>query len=629
MSQPAVVALTLLMYCVCPLAVAAQSASSKPAVTFQWANPSSAVVTFTNNLADPMPFLLETGEVFESDFEFYQWFIYSGDEILMNLAPGESVQFELHLACAIRDGVHPSEIPDLAYSFSEDRDRHEIADVAKRIRDAWAALLSAGKLRTAEITEDMPKVLLQWAVWASTGTTRSDLEELVRSSIELDTEVDQIVAALASDIAVIGDTAGLPFEGWGDHPGPLAAGPVDVSQWAQVAFFAKAPGPKLKVTHIKFDHKDPDTDTSDGLNIRYRLKKDLKHRGKKRKGEWIRNVRSEPVLYVANKTVTIMVRFTAPRGTRTADIKARAENGRFRDVLTKTVNFDAQGVSTPEYVEFSFHGRTGNMIEKKTDSYNWIAVSINGVPQSGARFDQSGPHEIYTVIDVPHAPWYAGGVPNQEPWVDALKFVIKDAGTETKTDAVQAATQITTFLFSGFSLTYESKGGRGFYSANNAALLTALIKPHGNNKVVNCHDVAIAAHVLTNLVGGNSEYLYARKYGYLDRTALIGVTGTVNNPFLLFGAKHDTCLSLPAAAHGSCHDDIRWDVAPHNRSPFDSHGVMRLGGLIYDSTTGPHTGLAMPAYIQAAIDDSSARERTNNGPMPTAADFSVRTVTIK
>ena len=136
MSQPAVVALTLLMYCVCPLAVAAQSASSKPAVTFQWANPSTAVVTFTNNLADPMQFLLETGEVFESDFEFYQWFIYSGDEILMNLAPGESVQFELHLACAIRDGVHPSEIPDLAYSFSEDRDRNEIADVAKRIRDS-------------------------------------------------------------------------------------------------------------------------------------------------------------------------------------------------------------------------------------------------------------------------------------------------------------------------------------------------------------------------------------------------------------------------------------------------------------------------------------------------------------
>ena len=84
--------------------------------------------------------------------------------------------------------------------------------------------------------------LAAWAVWASTGTTRSDFEELVRSSIELDTEVDQIVAALASDIAVIGDTAGLPFEGWGDQPGPLAGGPVDVSQWAQVAFFAKAPG---------------------------------------------------------------------------------------------------------------------------------------------------------------------------------------------------------------------------------------------------------------------------------------------------------------------------------------------------------------------------------------------------
>ncbi|MEE8078278.1 MAG: hypothetical protein V3T18_04720 [Pseudomonadales bacterium] len=401
-----------------------------------------------------------------------------------------------------------------------------------------------------------------------------------------------------------------------------------MSQWAQVAFFAKAPGPRLQVTHIKFDHKDPDTDTSDGLNIRYRLKKDLEHRGKKRKGEWIKGIRSEPVLYVANKAVTIMVRFTAPRETRTADIKARAENGRFRDVVTNTVNFDPQGVSTPEYVEFSFRGRTGNMIEKKTDSYNWIAVSIDGVPQSGARFDQSGPHVIYTVVDVPHAPWYAGGVPNQEPWVDALEFVIKDAGTETKTDAVQAAKQITTYLFGRpFGLTYESVMGFPAYSKKNTSLLTALINPKANGNKVNCHDVAIAAHVLTNLVGGNSEYLYAKEYGYYRRSALIGV-GIANNP-ILRGASHDTCRGIPAAPHGNCDDDIIGDPGGHNRYPFTSHGVMRLGGLIYDPTGGPHTGLAMPAYIRAAVDNSSARERDNYGHILTAADFTARTVTIK
>jgi hypothetical protein len=103
----------------------------------------------------------------------------------------------------------------------------------------------------------------------------------------------------------------------------------------------------FEVTHIMLDHRGPDTNIADGLNVRKDLNNDLGHTGNGvGKGEWIRGSRNEPALYVAGATVTIKVRLKVAAQVNRADIAAQAKFGLLPNVAVKTVNF-VGGVSNP------------------------------------------------------------------------------------------------------------------------------------------------------------------------------------------------------------------------------------------------------------------------------------------
>jgi len=379
---------------------------------------------------------------------------------------------------------------------------------------------------------------------------------------------------------------------------------------------------QLQTTKIKFDHiKDDDKATADGLNIRKSYgtdaATDLTHTGNGvGNGEWVKGSNNEEVLYVANRTVTIKVRFTvAPRGIANANIKADAGGAGLRNVVEQLVAFDANGVSTPEFVEMSLDGNTPTVINKTVDTWNWTATRIDGKPVNNCIFDQSGPHTVYTVLDVPMHPWYQNEA--HHPWVNALEFVVVTAGTAGKATIAEAASQTTTFVHSGHGLQYETTGGTSNYATDTLSRfnLTRFMSK-ANGDIVNCYDCAGAVATMTALVGGQSKYLFMEPFGYIKKTNLIG-KGDCNNPFpdsataIASLCVVGTPAAMNCAAGAACDTDC---LRGNGRKRFKNHAFVELPDKIYDACAGPHLGTEIRAdYFNATADKSSAGEMGDAG----------------
>jgi len=356
----------------------------------------------------------------------------------------------------------------------------------------------------------------------------------------------------------------------------------------------------MEVTHIKFDHTGPDTNTSDGLNIRKDFRSDLAHKGNGvGDGEWIKGARNEPALYVANQTVTIQARITvAPDTITSADIEATARNGLLRNIVKRRVNF-VNGVSSPEYVTFAFDGPTDATINKVVDSWEWKASNITGAG-TNELFDESGPHTVYTILNVPKSPWYDNET--QHPWVSALEFTIVTAQTVGITTIPSALSQVTTFLHFAYDLKYDTGEKEPHYTfpvpdviSHPLFLLTNFIsETKTRDKLVNCNDLAAAVSTMSNLLGSASEYHYMQPFGFLNITSLIGIGSRCNNPS---GSTRDTCLS-PV-------DDAK-------RGFFGNHAFVQSPD-VYDATVGPHLGMSLPISISTSIDRSTTDEAEKAG----------------
>jgi hypothetical protein len=387
--------------------------------------------------------------------------------------------------------------------------------------------------------------------------------------------------------------------------------------------------PEVKITNVVFDHKEPEKNDTDGLKIRKDLANHLAHSLDK-KGEWIKGARNEPALYVAQKNVTVKARFTADPLLTTADIFATAKTGLLPNVKSTTVNFTG-GVSNPEFVEFSLERATDDKINKVSETWEW---KLGNERCGGAeiKFDESGPHTVYTVLAVPSLPWYreepAGTIKkDHEPWVSALDFVIETAGTKGKKTVPEAVSQITSFLHGAFGLKYDAKEGRPKYAVgdNNRTTVTYNLTAFftkANMDVVNCYDLAGSLATLANLIGANSEYRYLGKYsgaaastktfGYINETSLIG-HGNSNNPF--FMASYVT--SAKVVGVNDCVEDVipagMPDAGKRKRSYFGNHAFVTLAGKVYDANVKPFLGADdIAGYVAAGIDSIDSAGRTCN-----------------
>jgi hypothetical protein len=368
---------------------------------------------------------------------------------------------------------------------------------------------------------------------------------------------------------------------------------------------------RLQTTRIKFDHTGPNTNLSDGLNIRKNWATDLDHGSKDTNGEWIKGSRNEEVLYVANQTVTCKVRFTVkPTGIASARIKANATGDIFGNLAETAVAFDAAGVSTPEYVEMSFDAPTDNFIDKDTGTFEWSATEIDGKAVGPCRFDDSGPHVMYFALEAPKSPWY--DTEKEHPWVSALEFTIITANTLYDSTREQATSTVSTFVHSGYGLKYDTTSGAPRYASNGKGSIKfdmTRFMTKAKGVIVNCYDCAAAVVCMSTLVGVPTEYKFMQPFGYILKTALIG-RGDCDNPFPKSGGGVIDSLCVDGvpgscAAGATCVSDC---ISPKRRS-FGNHAFVELAGKIFDACAGPHLGTEAPAdYVASSIDKSTAAE---------------------
>lgn len=371
-----------------------------------------------------------------------------------------------------------------------------------------------------------------------------------------------------------------------------------------------------------------DRDTADGLNIRESYEDDLKHTGNGTgTGEWVKapdpnNNNNEPALYVADKTVTCKVRFTIkPRQLTSARIKATKGGDLFANIKEQDVAF-ANGVSNPEFVEMSFDAATPKEIAKMAGSYEWTATKLENQPVQ-YKFDDSGPHTFYNVLDVPREPWYRPGLEAHHPWVSALKLTIETAGTKGRDDVSQATKTITEWVFEKKGLKYDTRDGKGRYAEPGVHLLTGKLEVvdfyltefiKGKEKTVSCYDCAAAVSTMSALVGAPSDFQYMQPFGYINKTDLIG-HGACNNPF--FDGTHEDLVRAACVIDGTpCKggDACVTDCVLQQRTGFGNHAFVELGGKIFDACTGPYVGNETPRqYLDKSIDKSHDNEKPAAG----------------
>ena len=258
-------------------------------------------------------------------------------------------------------------------------------------------------------------------------------------------------------------------------------------------------------------------------------------------------------------------------------------------------------------------------VRKFDHRWEWKVSQMNGAVVSAFACATTGPHRVYTVLDVPKEPWEPNGT-IQCPWTDALELACTVA--EGKSDKVQTLAAITSHLFgNSMGFVYDLRKGdshycKGFESGEIMFALDGYIKK--TVLKVNCTDQAYGLATLGNLMGIHSTVVTTKPIGYINTVNIVGV-GPCNNPGYL-GLDPPNNLAV-------CGDDDA------SRSRFTLHRYVFAEGVVFDACVGPALGTQTRLeYLKAVIDSSTEAERLWSpfspfGP-PSTTDFEERSYSI-
>jgi hypothetical protein len=255
---------------------------------------------------------------------------------------------------------------------------------------------------------------------------------------------------------------------------------------------------KVECVAIKFDHKGPDGNITDGLNIRKNYDDDLEHQGNGvGDGEWLISGRNEPLAYVANQNVTLKAKFrVTPACSITAKIKADAEREAWFGVKETSVAFDA-GTGESDYVEMPLSGTSPAMILQFFQKLTWKTTEING-QMCASTLNTTGPHAGVVVLDMPQAPWYLDF--HSEPWWTVLGTLTQSGwGCSGSSNTKTVLDNITQHVYASGYI-YETTEGRARYSVGGQFKLEQFMSEFGT-KEVNCMDCARSVSSLSALLG--------------------------------------------------------------------------------------------------------------------------------
>ena len=199
-----------------------------------------------------------------------------------------------------------------------------------------------------------------------------------------------------------------------------------------------------------FNH-DPESCTSDAVSLRKNARKDygMLH------GEWWTGgdgLKNDPVCYAGDAAPTVKVKFKVSPFLPSARISAVSVGGAspLGGLGAEDVVF-SDGVSS--WVEFAADSIIPRVVRKADHRWEWRVLRMG--EQEVVQFicATTGPHRVYTTIDVPTDPWIPNGIDVQNPWTDALELACTAANGIGGRNAALAA--ITSHLFYNMGFRYD------------------------------------------------------------------------------------------------------------------------------------------------------------------------------
>ena len=348
---------------------------------------------------------------------------------------------------------------------------------------------------------------------------------------------------------------------------------------------------KFTVEEIKFNH-DKNSCTSDAVGLR----KNLREEYDTSLGEWWTGgstLKNDPVCYAGGVTPTVKVRFKVSPDIASARLSARpvGADSPLGGLKWRDVDFP---FGERLGVVFAVDTRIPRTVRKADHRWEWRVSKIDGRDVAAFTCATTGPHRVYTVLDVPKEPWKPNGI-IQAPWVDALELACTVA--EGKSGKVQALAAITSNLFQNMGFVYDVQKGDSQYCEaldpdGTMFSLDGYLKV--TSPKVNCSDQAFGLATLGNLLGIKSTVVTTQPIGYINTVNLVGV-GPCNNPgYLGLDAPCNVAVCDP--------DDT-------SRSNFKYHRYVLAEGVVFDACVGPALGTQTRLeYLRSVIDTSTEAE---------------------
>ena len=349
---------------------------------------------------------------------------------------------------------------------------------------------------------------------------------------------------------------------------------------------------KFTVEEIRFNH-DGDACSSDAVNLR----KNLREGYDEGYGEWWvggASLKNDPVCYAGGTIPTVKVRFRVSPDLVSARLSARTvgADSPLGGLEAEDVTFSI-GAST--WFEFRADARISGTVRKADHRWEWRVSMIDNKNVTAFACATTGPHRVYTVLDVPKEPWEPNGT-IQCPWTDALELACTVA--EGKSDKVQALAAITSHLFQNMGFVYDAEDAESYYCKgfNSGEIMFSLdgyLKK--NIPYVNCADQAYGLATFGNLIGIDSAVVKTQPIGYINTIEIVGI-GPCNNPGYLGGATTNHIAICGV-------DDT-------SRSRLTQHRYVIAEGVVFDACIGPALGTQTNiGYLESIIDTSTDVER--------------------
>ena len=267
-------------------------------------------------------------------------------------------------------------------------------------------------------------------------------------------------------------------------------------------------------TGLAFNHNPIDS-TSDAINLR----EDFKTPYNCPNGEWIKAASAAhdatpspnlPACWIAGVRPTIRAQFEVlPADISNAVLSAYSSGHILSDIPQTMIVFSngvtraLAGADATQFATFLLDANVPTVVSRSTNEvWTWMLHEINGHRVSNEFIATNGPSVAYSILAEPVAPWVNNRGSIENAWETALSFIVSNA-CEGATSEQAAVAQITSFLFSGCGLIYDTYEGENAYadpySTKRGSLFLSNFIARRSGFAVNCADQALLVSAFSKL----------------------------------------------------------------------------------------------------------------------------------